>query len=312
MRDVVAAILWGSCGIGIVLLFFAFRRRPASLRQTIQVLQKSPSRSTQEEIPTGTSDPLRGLQGVLGSMGANLMKSLGLDKRGDFRRKLRILDKSLERQGYEKMLGGSMGLILPLALWVALQLIGSNASIPIFIAGSVLLAVVGFWYPDIPLSEQIEKRKRAFRYAFSSYLDLVTVILAGGSGIETALQVAAEAGDGWAFERIRTALVRARLGNRTPWSVFAEVGEELDVSELRELAASISLAGEQGARIRDSLLVRADALRSAQLAEIEADAESRNEKMTLPVLVMVAGLILFIGYGAVQAITTDALPGISG
>ena len=43
--------------------------------------------------------------------------------------------------------------------------------------------------------------------ALSSYLDLVDVVLAGGAGIETALEAAAEAGDGWAFAEIRGALV---------------------------------------------------------------------------------------------------------
>ncbi|MFM8790927.1 MAG: hypothetical protein ACKOFX_00250, partial [Solirubrobacterales bacterium] len=39
--------------------------------------------------------------------------------------------------------------------------------------------------------------------AVSAFLDLVTIILAGGAGLETALVSAASCGDGWVFSRIR-------------------------------------------------------------------------------------------------------------
>jgi Flp pilus assembly protein TadB len=159
-------------------------------------------------------------------------------------------------------------------------------------------------YPDLGLTERIERRRRDFRHCLSAYLDLVTIILAGGGGLETALHTAADLGDGWAFTEIRSALRRARLTNRTPWDVFDELGEELGVDELRELAAAAHLAGDQGARIRASLAAKADSMRSSQTAAIEAQAESATEKMLLPVVTLVVGMILFIGFGVVEAIST--------
>jgi hypothetical protein len=129
------------------------------------------------------------------------------------------------------------------------------------------------------------------------------VILAGGGGLETALQAAANSGDGWAFSEIRGALQKARVSNRTPWETFDELGEELGVDELRELAASAQLAGSQGARIRASLAAKADSMRTHQTASIEAQGEVATEKMLLPVVALVVGMILFIGFGVVQAIT---------
>jgi len=166
------------------------------------------------------------------------------------------------------------------------------------------LGLAGFVWPDLGLSEQIERRRRDFRHSLSAYLDLVTIILAGGGGLETALQTAADLGDGWAFAEIRAVLRKARLTNRTPWKVFDELGEELGVTELRELAASAHLAGDQGARIRASLAAKADSMRATQTAVIEAQAETATEKMLLPVVALVVGMILFIGFGVVQAIST--------
>ena len=149
-----------------------------------------------------------------------------------------------------------------------------------------------------------QRRRRDFRHSLSAYLDLVTIILAGGGGLETALQTAADLGDGWAFDEIRAALRRARLTNRTPWDLFDELGSDLGIDELRELAASAHLAGDQGARIRDSLAAKADTMRANQTAALEAQAEAATEKMLLPVVTLVLGMILFIGFGVVQAIST--------
>ncbi|NBP42399.1 MAG: hypothetical protein EBU68_06405, partial [Actinobacteria bacterium] len=65
---------------------------------------------------------------------------------------------------------------------------------------------VGFFLPDSQMRAKAKSRRQDFLHAFSSYLDLVNVLLAGGAGTETALIAAAEAGDGWSFTEIRGAL----------------------------------------------------------------------------------------------------------
>ena len=153
--------------------------------------------------------------------------------------------------------------------------------------------------PDFLLRDEAEKRRRAFRHALSSYLDLVNVLLAGGAGIETALYAAADAGDGWGYQTIRGELRRARLTGQSPWDTFAVLADDLGINELAELAANVSLAGSHGARIRASLAAKADTLRGHQVAETEAAAEAATERMTIPVAVLLFGFLLFIAYPAV-------------
>jgi Flp pilus assembly protein TadB len=183
---------------------------------------------------------------------------------------------------------------------------GGVAMSPVVAVGAaVVLCAGGFLYPDLPLAEQVDKRRSAFRHALSSWLDLVTIILAGGGGIETAMVGAANDGGGWAYDEIRSALRRAELSGRPPWDALDELGTTLGVPELQELSASVRLAGRNGAKVRQSLEAKADALRAQQAADIEAAAENRTEKMIVPVSVMVLGLTLLIGFGAVDAISTD-------
>jgi len=157
------------------------------------------------------------------------------------------------------------------------------------------------------LRDRARARRAAFVHVLSGYLDLVTVVLAGGAGVETALQAAAEAGDGWAVAELRGALVRARSLRRSPWDEFAALGRALAVPELVELAASVRLAGEQGARIRSSLAARAASLRGHQLARVEADAQSATERMALPTVLLFLGFLVFIGYPAVAQLLGGGL-----
>jgi pilus assembly protein TadC len=223
---------------------------------------------------------------------------------GGLRSRLRALGKPIEAHAFEKLLGGIAGLFIPVMFSLAVTAAGVSVSPGVIVALAVGLSLAGFMYPDLGLSNQIERRRRDFRHSLSAYLDLVTIILAGGGGLETALQTSADLGDGRAFAEIRDALRRARLTSRTPWDVFDDLGEELGVDELRELAAAAHLAGDQGARIRASLAAKADSMRASQTAAIEAQAEAATEKMLLPVVGMVVGMILFIGFGVVQAIST--------
>ncbi|MCZ7537378.1 MAG: hypothetical protein M5T61_16690 [Acidimicrobiia bacterium] len=80
------------------------------------------------------------------------------------------------------------------------------------------------------------------------------------------------------------------------------------MTELAELAASVSLAGSHGARIRASLAAKADTLRGHQIAETEAAAEAATERMTVPVAVLLFGFLVFIAYPAIAQITSVSGP----
>lgn len=167
---------------------------------------------------------------------------------------------------------------------------------------TALVAVVGFVVPDQMLRTSATKRRRNFLHAFSSYLDLTNVLLAGGAGTETALVAAADAGDGWVFDEIRSVLIRARSARRSPWIELASLGQRFRLPEIIEVAGSVQLAGEHGARIRSSLAAKADSLRYRQMGEIEAQAQASTERMGIPMVVLFISFIALIGYPAVTTV----------
>lgn len=298
---IIAMFLAAGVGLGVFVVGRGLRRRPSDLSSLVTgadgMIEWAVS-GLQRELP----DDVGPVRRYVSRPGMRLLETFGLADRGLLREQLRVLDRSIERHAYEKMLSGVVGFTLPLALGVVLRANGISSPALWMLLGGVVLGGLGFLYPDLPLSEQVEARQQAFRHSLSSYLDLVTIILAGGGGTESALSGAAEAGDGWVFAEIRSALRRGELTGRSPWDMFEELGVHYGVDELRDLAASVSLAGGHGARVRQSLVAKAEALRAQQTADIETKAESNTEKMIVPVTIMVLGLMLFIGVGAADAI----------
>ena len=162
---------------------------------------------------------------------------------------------------------------------------------------------VAFFLPDLALRQEAEARRRDFRHVVGSFLDLVAMNLAGGRGLPEALMTASTIGDHWAMARIRQALANARLIGITPWDAMARLGEDLGVEELRDLASALALAGDEGAKIRASLLARAaSTLRRKELADVEGKAGERSQSMLVAQLVMCAAFMLFLGFPAGVAI----------
>ncbi len=187
-----------------------------------------------------------------------------------------------------------------------LAALAATGSATVAACAVALGAAAGAVAPGARLRAAAARRRRDVLHAFSSYLDLVQVLLAGGAGVETALVAGAEAGDGWAFERLREAVVRARSARRSIWDELARFGARVGIPQIEEVAGSVRLAGEHGARVRLSLAARADSLRQRQMGELEAAAQSATERMGVPMVALFLAFIVLVGYPAV-ALVLDGL-----
>jgi Flp pilus assembly protein TadB len=61
----------------------------------------------------------------------------------------------------------------------------------------------------------------------------------------------------------------------------------------------MGLAEEKGAKIREALNSQAKTLREEAASEVEARAGSMTERMSFPMVMLLAGFLLVIGYPAV-------------
>ncbi len=251
--------------------------------------------------------PVTGGGGFAARLGAPLAHRLADAGGGSLvgkrvRADLVVLGRSPERHLAEKVALGLVGLLVLPAMAAVMAAAGASLPFGLPLWGSLLLAAIGFVVPDLGVHAEAERRRRDFRHALGSFVDLVVIGLAGGGGVETALADAAATGEGWAFDRLRQALDVARLRRETPWAALDRLGTELAVAELSELAASVSLAGTEGAKVRTSLVARAASLRGHQLARAESEAQAATERMSLPMVFLFAAFLLIIGFPAVERV----------
>ena len=89
-----------------------------------------------------------------------------------------------------------------------------------------------------------------------------------------------------------------------PWTGLDRLGTDLGISELNELAASVTLAGDEGARVRASIAAKARSIRVRGLADAESAAQAASERMSLPIVLLMLGFVVFLGYPAVMQVLT--------
>jgi len=294
---VTAALLAGTgFGLGLLVIAAGLAPRRASLADALDFLTR------QRPAPVITLDA-GSWAARLGRPAAALLAGLGLPGK-TLRSDLAILGRPPERLLAEQATAAVAGLLLIPAMTGLLALGGVSTGWQLPAGGAIVLAVAGFAAPALGVRQEAAARRSATRHALAAFLDLVVIATAGGAGVEAALTYAAATGQGPAFAQLRRALETARLTRQPPWQTLGQLGTELGVSELTELAASITLAGTEGAKVRASLAAKSAAMRARQLAEAEAGAQAATERMSLPLVVLFAGFLALIGYPAIVHVIT--------
>ncbi|MEO6701506.1 MAG: type II secretion system F family protein [Jatrophihabitantaceae bacterium] len=294
----IATVLLGAgCGLGLwVLLVWAAPARPP-LATVLGRLHRQP------EPPRILRADEAGWAARAGRRLTPAMRALGLPGIS-LGRDLAVLGRDTDAHLAEKATLTILGLLSPAAFTLLLALAGASLDpvMPVLLAAGG--AVLGFFAPDLRVRADAKQRRADFRQALSAYLDLVVVSLAGGAGADGALSDAATVGDGWAFTQLRRALDVARLTRVPPATALARLGTEIGSRDLAELAASLSLAGTEGARVRNSLAARAKSLRTHLLTDTDAAARAATERLGLPWGLLFLGFLIFLGYPALHQILT--------
>ena len=215
---------------------------------------------------------------------------------------LRIVGMSGEEHLAHRLAVAAVAMLWAPACLALTTMAGVGLPLSLTMWTAVLLAPVGFFIPAVELRARAARQRRSFRHALSSFLDVVSIALAGGKGIDGALNDAAGTGDGFAFRELRAALADARLQGEPPWAGLTRLGTALGVPELGELAASAALAGAEGARVKTSVAAKAKGLRARVLADVETAAQSASERMSLPIVLLLVGFVLFLGFPAVTQV----------
>jgi hypothetical protein len=211
---------------------------------------------------------------------------------------LEITGTSLDELLGNVVLAGGAGAVALVIVWVAAAVAGLDVPSVVLFVLTLGLAVTAALTPVAEVVRRARRRQRHVRAVVSSFVDLVVLELAGGTGVEGALFSAAQVSPDWAAKRMARALLTARESGTPSWLALAGLGEALGVPELGELSTTLQLAGTEGARVRQSLQARASSLRRHEQADEESAANAMTERLFVPGSLLLIGFLLFVGYPA--------------
>lgn len=245
---------------------------------------------------TGRPVKQTALRSTWGRFAVWVLRSVKGDDLDELDADLAVTDTALEAHAVDKLHAGvGGGVLLVVVSWMFGIVGGGFVALLILAVGSV-----GFYLvPDGDLRRKAAVRRDEFSESLNAFVNLVTISVSGGSGINNAMSDVVGIGRGWAFDALRQSMVEAELHGESPWAGFDRLGRRLQVTPLIELAGALSLAGNSGARVIETLQARAVSGQQRELADAMASAEKKSESMNVPVAAMILGWVGFMGYPAV-------------
>jgi Flp pilus assembly protein TadB len=215
---------------------------------------------------------------------------------------LRVLRRSPDEQAALLVTYAVLGFLWPPVVAAGGWVVGFRLPLAIPLWLSLVGAAVGAASALRSVKTSSAQARQAFSHALSSFCDIAGMCLAAGRGVESSLETAAQTGRGWPFAELRSALRAGYVRGDTPWDALARLGNDAHLDDLVELAAALSLAGDEGAAVRDTIGSKAKAIRERLTSEAERSAASVTERMGIPATLLLLGFIVFLGFPALAVL----------
>jgi tight adherence protein C len=179
----------------------------------------------------------------------------------------------------------------------------------------LLAAAIGYYLPNIVLNKLIRQRQRDIFETFPDALDLMTVCVEAGLGMDAALaRVAAEIGLKSAVlaEEFHLVTLELRAGNAKD-KALRNLALRTGVDDVDALVAMLIQAERFGTSIADSLRIQSDLLRTKRRQRAEEQAAKIALKLLFPLIFFIfpALLVILLGPAFLQ-IYRVLLPSIAG
>lgn len=289
--------------ITIVLLVFGLtmRSEQAIMRERIRThaegTEPAPT-SVEEEmaVPFGRRITMPFLRKIAGF--ADRLTSSGA---------MRNAEERLETAGRPRGLGARefLGLrVLCLVGFVALGVVALrfwHISFVLKMAALGLSVLIGSILPDYMLDKTISERQARMRRALPDTLDLLTVSVEAGLGLDAAMQKVVEKLRGPLTDELRTALQEMRIG-KMRLDALRAAAKRAKVPELTSFVAAVYQADQLGVPISKVLRVQSASLRSQRAQRAREAAGKLPVKMLFPLVFFIfpALFIVTLGPGMIQ------------
>lgn len=158
---------------------------------------------------------------------------------------------------------------------------------------AIFLLYMGGRLPDIWLSFRISARHDKVRKALPDAIDLITVCVEAGHGLEAAIAKIGERTSGPLADELRRALAEIQLG-KPRREALRDLSARAGVPDLQSFIAAILQADQMGVSIAQVLRVQADAMRIRRRQRAEELAAQAPVKMLFPLMLLVFPALMIV------------------
>lgn len=160
-------------------------------------------------------------------------------------------------------------------------------------------AYIGFYLPNIFISNLIQRRQKSIKRVFPDSLDLLLICVQAGMSIESAMnKVAAEIGSRsleLAEEFSVTTAELSYLPERR--QAYENLGKRTGIAVVRAVGTSLIQAERYGTAIGQALRVLAKESRDMRMAEAEKKAAALPPKLTVPMILFFLPVLFIVILG---------------
>ncbi|PIE34391.1 MAG: hypothetical protein CSA55_01075 [Ilumatobacter coccineus] len=214
---------------------------------------------------------------------------------------LAVLGMTAESYAVTLVAASVAGFVGPSLLFAAmtyLGLIGLGWYVPV--VGAIAGAILGPLLVHLASADKVTRTRSDLRYQVSAYLDVVTMLLAGNTGYEGALEQAAHAGDGRLFAALRRRMRESGTRGKSLTDALHMTGVDFGIDELTQVAATAALSAAEGAPVALTLAAKCATLRSSLSSEQEAQARLQTSRLTTPIVGMALIFMALVMYPALN------------
>jgi tight adherence protein C len=154
---------------------------------------------------------------------------------------------------------------------------------PLRVLGFLAIALLGYWLPNIVLTNAVQRRQDEIRSALADSIDLLTICVEAGLGFDAALAHVSKNTDGPLADEFYRTLQEVQLG-RSRNEAMRNLADRSNIPELRAFVLAMVQADIFGVSVANVLRIQAKDMRVKRRQLAEERAMKVPIKVLFPVL----------------------------
>jgi tight adherence protein C len=161
------------------------------------------------------------------------------------------------------------------------------------------LLAIGYYFPIVRLNTLVENRRRAMFRAFPDFVDLMTICLEAGMGIDAALTLMIKKGQPSPLrDELSKTLQEIRVG-KPRVQALKDLAKRVDMKEITSFVVAVVQAEQIGGNLSQTLKIQSEIARDARWQKAQELAQKAPIKLLFPMLLLIFPNIFLIIFGPI-------------